>query len=161
MRYYTQHMSMVQKQLLDVSDARATEAFGEQLGRNLRGGEVIELVSDLGGGKTTMVRGIAHGAGSSDVVGSPTFTLSKLYKAVKCDIYHYDFYRLSEAGIMEHELRDSLADPQAVVVIEWGQVVEHILPEDRLTIRINKTAESNRRLDCSFSETVAYLMEKA
>ena len=138
-----------------------TETFGEQLGRRLKGSEVIELVSDLGGGKTTLTRGIARGAGSSDVVGSPTFMLSKVYKATKCDIYHFDFYRLTEAGIMEHELSDVLENPQAAVIVEWGEVVQHILPESRLTIRINKTSEDSREFVCTFPEELAYLVEQA
>lgn len=145
---------------MHLNDSSATEAFGERLGRNLKGGEVIELISDLGGGKTTLTRGIARGAGSSDVVSSPTFTLSKRYKAEKCDIHHFDFYRLSEAGVMEYELCDALCNPRAVLIIEWGDVVRRALPENRLTICINKTIDDKRTLECKYSEQLAYLMEK-
>jgi len=72
----------------------ATEQLAEAIGRRLTGGEVIELVSDLGGGKTTFVRGLARGLGSADVVSSPTFTVSKVYKADKLELHHFDFYRL-------------------------------------------------------------------
>lgn len=139
-------------------DSSATERFGEQLGRNLRGGEVIELTSDLGGGKTTLTRGIARGAGSSDIVSSPTFMISKIYKAQKFDIYHYDFYRLNEVGIMEYELNNALSDLQAVVVIEWGEVVAHILPAKRLTIHINKDINDSRQFECNYLENLSYLM---
>jgi tRNA threonylcarbamoyladenosine biosynthesis protein TsaE len=136
----------------------ATEAFGAHLGRRLKGGETIELISDLGGGKTTLTRGIAQGAGSRDVVGSPTFMLSKLYKARKCDIYHFDFYRLTEAGLMEHELHDALEDPHAIVIVEWGAVVQHVLPGKRLTIHINKTADDSRKLICTYPAGLTYLV---
>lgn len=135
-----------------------TEQFGERLGHKLRGGEVIELISDLGGGKTTLVRGIARGAGSSDVVGSPTFTLSKVYKTQKFEINHFDFYRLTEAGLMEHELHDLLGDERVVLIVEWGDVVQHVLPENRISIRINKTAQG-RTLTCQFPAELNYLVE--
>ena len=54
--------------------ASDTEAYAEQIGNNLKGGEIIELISDLGGGKTTFVRGLARGMGSTDAVSSPSFT---------------------------------------------------------------------------------------
>jgi tRNA threonylcarbamoyladenosine biosynthesis protein TsaE len=87
-----------------------TVAFGERIGARLRGGEVIDLSSDLGGGKTTMMRGIARGAGSKDHVASPTFTISKEYDAGKLRIIHFDFYRLTEPGSMAMELADVVGD---------------------------------------------------
>ncbi len=62
-----------------------TEAVGEKIGANLRGGETIELVSDVGGGKTTFVHGLARGFGSTDIVASPTFTISRQYGAGDTD----------------------------------------------------------------------------
>lgn len=148
----------MQSQTIVTPDATATEKFGELLGRRLKGGEVIELMSDLGGGKTTLTRGIARGAGSSDVVGSPTFTLSKVYKTQKFEIHHFDFYRLSEAGIMEHELVDLLLDPEIVVIVEWGDVVQHVLPDRRLTIRLRKTQDETREIICQFPPELSYLV---
>src|ERR1700694_1633997 len=84
----------------------ATELIGERLATHLKGGVVIELMSDLGGGKTTFVRGLARGLGSPDHVSSPTFKLSNVYtipvsKTPEWDrverLYHYDFYRLPDA----------------------------------------------------------------
>lgn len=140
------------------ADAAATENFGEYLGRRLKGGEIIELISDLGGGKTTLTRGVARGAGSSDVVGSPTFTLSKVYKTQTLEIHHFDFYRLSEAGLMEHELADLLLDPQVVVIVEWGDVVQHVLPDQRVTIHLRKTATDGREITYQFPPELAYLV---
>src|SRR3989344_7677011 len=152
-----QHMSIGMTRSTRLKDSDATEKFGEQLGRRLKGSEVVELISDLGGGKTTLTRGIARGAGSSDVVGSPTFMLSKVYKAIKYNIYHFDFYRLSEAGVMEHELHEVLESPQAVVIVEWGEGVQHVLPDNRLTIHIDKTSDNSRQITCTFPEELGYL----
>lgn len=143
------------------ASAAETEAMAERIGRRLKGGEVIELSSDLGGGKTTFVRGLARGAGSSDVVGSPTFTLSKLYKAARLEIHHFDFYRLQEAGIMHDELAELVSDPQLVVVVEWSDVVREVLPDKRLTITIERTAaaEDARLMTIDCHEELLYLVE--
>lgn len=85
--------------------------------------------------------------------------LSKVYEAPKFSIHHFDFYRLNEAGLIEHELHDVLNDPEAVVIIEWGDVVQHVLPQSRLTIHINKTDNGGRELICSYPEKLAYLTE--
>ncbi len=140
--------------------SKATEVFGEQIGRNLTGGEVIELVSDLGGGKTTITRGIARGAGSSDVVSSPTFMISKIYQTQKFRIYHFDFYRLSEIGQIEHELKEALQDKNVVVIIEWGEIVKNVLPENLLTISIKKTSDTSRELKLTYDDKLAYLVDK-
>lgn len=129
------------------------------MGTKLRGGEVIELVSDLGGGKTTFVRGLAQGAGSTDAVASPTFTISKLYETPRFELHHFDFYRLREPGLITHELEDLIHDPQIVLVIEWGDTVRHILPEERLTIAIKREAESTRTFTCECGDELAYLLE--
>lgn len=106
---------------------------------------MIELRSDLGGGKTTLVRGIAAGAGSQDAVGSPSFTISREYQAGELTIHHYDFYRLPEAGIMSEELRDVMSDSQAVVIVEWADVVADVLPPEHVTITISATGDDSRQ----------------
>ncbi len=128
------------------------------MAKTIRGGEVIELVSDLGGGKTTLTRGLAAGAGSTDVVASPTFTVSKVYKTAKFEIHHFDFYRLAEAGLIEHELQDLLGDPNVVIVVEWGGVVQHVLPEEKLTINITKSGETARDLNLVYPDSLDYLV---
>lgn len=125
----------------------------------MRGGEVIELVSDLGGGKTTFTRGIARGAGSTDKVASPTFTISREYKAPKFTLAHFDFYRLGEAGIVADELAEVIDDPKYVVVVEWGEIVHDVLPEDRLTINIRMTGENARGFSFGYPSTLSYLVE--
>lgn len=130
-----------------------------RIGKRLKGGEVIELISDLGGGKTSFVRGIAKGAGSNDQVGSPTFTLSNLYKTPDLSLYHFDFYRLAEPGIMSEELAETLNDPKAVTIIEWADIVHDILPAERLTVTITATGENSRHFNFAASQKLSYLLE--
>lgn len=127
------------------------------IGKRLRGGEVIELVSDLGGGKTTFVRGLAEGLGSSDKVASPSFTISREYKADNKTLYHFDFYRLQDPGIVANELAEVAGDPQAVVVVEWADIVEDVLPASKLTVRIRNTGETERELSFACAEALTYL----
>ena len=136
-----------------------TEAVAEKIGRQLKGGEVIELMSDLGGGKTTFTRGLVRGAGSSSHVSSPTFTVSNVYDAKKFQLHHFDFYRLPEAGLIEHELEDIIGDPQAVTIVEWSDIVAHVLPKDRLTIHLKSTGDESRLLDITCPESLNYLVE--
>jgi tRNA threonylcarbamoyladenosine biosynthesis protein TsaE len=137
-----------------------TETIGQKLGGRLRGGEVIELVSDLGGGKTTFVRGMARGLGSQDAVASPTFTISRQYRAGGLTLYHFDFYRLGEPGIVAAELLEVIDDPKAIVVIEWGEIVENVLPVNRLTVTFRSTGEAIRQLIFEYPSRLNYLVSK-
>lgn len=139
--------------------AAETERLAEKAGSVLKGGEVIELVSDLGGGKTTFTRGLVRGLGSADKVASPTFTISKVYDAGKIQVHHFDFYRLHEAGIIADELAEVAGDPHTVTLVEWADVVQHVLPEERLTIAIRQTPEGARELTFSSPESLAYILE--
>lgn len=126
--------------------AQETEGIGEALGKQLRGGEVIELSSDLGGGKTTFVRGLARGAGSQDRVASPTFTISKIYDAPHFSIHHFDFYRLQEPGLIRHELEDVLGDPGIVTIIEWSAIIADVLPPGVIKVAITSHGENDRTI---------------
>ena len=134
-----------------------TERIGHEIGNRLRGGEVIELVSDLGGGKTTFVRGLVSGFGSDDAVSSPSFTISQVYVAGARTLHHYDFYRLPDAGIMASEIAEVLQDPSAVVVVEWAGAVENVLPKARIRIDITTAGDETRSLEIHVPEVFAYL----
>jgi tRNA threonylcarbamoyladenosine biosynthesis protein TsaE len=154
-------MNLTHKRQVVSRSAAQTEAIAEKLGAALRSGEVIELVSDLGGGKTTFVRGLVRGLGSDDRVASPTFTLSKLYQGRNHQIHHFDFYRLPEPGIMANELAEVVGDPQTVVVVEWGDVVQHVLPDNRLTVTIERLPDDDagRRLIFTTGDDYAYVLD--
>ncbi len=135
-----------------------TELFAVKIGQCLKGGEVIELISDLGGGKTTFVRGLVKGMGSSDHVTSPTFTICRVYHADRLTLHHFDFYRLQEAGHITEELIDILSDKSNVVAIEWAGLVEDVLPEIRLSVTINTTSDDGRELIINYPEELGYLI---
>lgn len=144
---------------LTSKSAEQTMKFAETIGKNLKGGEVLELIADVGGGKTTFVRGLAKGAGSKNHVSSPTFTISKVYKTQTFEIVHFDFYRLEEVGLIEYEIQEAIFDPSTVIVVEWSDVIKHILPDERLTVQIQSDSEDTRILNLSFSAYLEYLTE--
>ena len=136
-----------------------TEQLGERIGAVLKGGELIQLISDLGGGKTTLTKGIVAGTGCSDIVSSPTFTVSKEYTGTSLRVKHYDFYRLVDPGIMAHELQEDFLDTAHVTVIEWADIVRDLLPQDAITITIEQTANETRKIIVQVQQTHNYILE--
>lgn len=145
-----------------------TERIGELLGKNVRGGEVIELQSDLGGGKTTLVRGLAKGVGSTDTVASPSFTIQKVYKTERLAksvkgviaIQHFDFYRLgAHPEQMAHELEEAMLNKANVVVLEWARAVEQMLPQVRVRVSIGRVDETTRNILITCPIQLFYLVE--
>lgn len=122
--------------------------LGEAIGRSVSGGEVLELVGDIGAGKTTLTKGIARALGINEPVQSPTFTISRVYDSPKeLRLAHYDFYRLGEAGIMGDEIREATDDDSVVVVVEWVGAVDDDLPKDRLVVKITTISEEERLVE--------------
>ncbi|MGI9027749.1 MAG: tRNA (adenosine(37)-N6)-threonylcarbamoyltransferase complex ATPase subunit type 1 TsaE [Candidatus Saccharimonadales bacterium] len=136
--------------------SEATQSFAERLGRQLRGGEIIELIADIGAGKTTFVRGLACGIDSSDVVTSPTFTIRNVYQG-RLTIYHYDLYRLHNDQLIKSELAEALEDDQAVIVLEWATEVKAILPHDCLKIAFSTSGEATRTLKVTVPSKYNYM----
>lgn len=101
---------------------------------------VIELVGDVGAGKTTFTRGLAEGLGVKEPVTSPSFTISKSYAlSDNKQLIHYDFYRLPDPGLMLEDLSESINDQNAITIIEWAESVSDILPKDHIKITIRYT----------------------
>jgi tRNA threonylcarbamoyladenosine biosynthesis protein TsaE len=100
------------------TSAEQTEAEGERAGQKLERGDLLLLAGPLGAGKTTFVRGLARGAGSHDLVASPTFVLVRVYRG-RLQLAHVDLYRMNGAPELRDLGLDELLDEGAVVV-EWG-----------------------------------------
>ena len=133
-----------------IQSEQAMQQFGEKLSTLLSGGMTLELIGDVGAGKTTLTRSIARGLGITDTIHSPTFTISNRYETpAGLLLAHYDFYRLIDAGIMKDELAEVLDDERTITIIEWGDIVEEILPDNRLSIRISSDSETSRQLELS------------
>lgn len=118
--------------------------FGKEIGSNLEGGSVLELIGDVGAGKTTFTKGLALGLGVLETVQSPTFTISRVYEGDNLTLSHYDFYRLNDYGIMKIELAENLSDPQNITVVEWAGELADILPEKHLRLIFESVSEDKR-----------------
>ncbi len=138
-----------------------TESFASSFGQGFHGGECVELISDLGGGKTTFTRGLVRGLGSFDLVSSPTFTIGKQYKSGEITCYHFDFYRLQEPGLATEELAEALEDEHGVIIVEWAESVASVLPENRIIISIElvKDNPESRKATVKYPNEYRQLME--
>lgn len=151
------------KHVIHTHSAQQTITLGEHIGKLLKGGEVFEFVSDLGGGKTTFVRGLAKGFGAGDVAASPSFTISYVYpRPDGKQLHHFDFYRLNDAGIVANELAEAITDSQNVIVVEWGELVHDELPNLRINVTIENSAHEEERIfTFNFPVKFEYLFDDA
>ena len=144
------HMNSATTYEIASTSLKATLTIAGTLARRLQGGEVIELIGDLGSGKTAFVRGLAKGINSRDKVQSPSFTVERIYHGQvngrPLIIHHFDFHRLDEPGIMGQQLSESTKQLNVVTVIEWAQAVQNVLPKDRLQIWFATAGKESRQL---------------
>ena len=121
--------------------------YGEKFAKSLTAPQVIELLGDVGAGKTTFTRGLAKGLGIKAAVTSPSFTISKLYQGEKYQLAHYDFYRLEDPGLMSEDLEESIRDPNMITVVEWGESIRGVLPDNRKVVEIKYIDENSREIN--------------
>ena len=124
-----------------------TQFASEILNRKSPSSIVIELIGDVGAGKTTFVRGLAKGLGIKEPITSPSFTISKSYVCPNGrTLTHYDFYRLSDPGLMSEDLMESINKPNSITIIEWADSVSGILPKKRIRIFISYNNDDTRTI---------------
>ena len=121
-------------------------AFGRNFAAELSAGAVIELIGDVGAGKTTFTRGLAEGLGIDEPISSPSFTISRFYQGERYTLTHYDFYRLDDPGLMADDLAESIKTPNNITVIEWGESIADILPAEHYRITICYIDENTREV---------------
>ncbi len=133
----TQHISR---------SVKGTEALGAALAERLKGGECIALQGPLGAGKTQFVGGLVGGLGG-DVrsVSSPTYVLLNVYDTGRLSVYHLDAYRVTEDDLEGIGFTE-LLEQKGVVVVEWPQRAGGLLPEDTISIDIEPTGRTTRRI---------------
>lgn len=134
---------------LHAPTADDTRAIGRALAPVLRARDAVALMGELGAGKTTFVQGVAQGLGVDDAVSSPTFVLVKEYVG-RLTMAHADVYRLERVQDVVDLGLDEIADGEAVLLIEWGDAVEQLLPTDRLRVALTGEdptgADESRRI---------------
>ncbi|MDX1621136.1 MAG: tRNA (adenosine(37)-N6)-threonylcarbamoyltransferase complex ATPase subunit type 1 TsaE [Nitriliruptorales bacterium] len=121
--------------VLRTTSAADTRAAAAALAQHLRPGDVVSLTGELGAGKTCFVQGIANALRVERRVTSPTFMLVKLYDDADIPLVHVDVYRLDRLQDVL-DLGDEVMSPDRVTLIEWGDAIATLLPEDRLEVAI-------------------------
>lgn len=145
------------KLIQESNSLEETLIFGTEIGSRCRGGEVFELLSDLGGGKTAFVRGLVEGIGSTDEVSSPSFTINNSYLGGKFRVEHFDFYRLDQPGLLRQELQEDIFQSDTVVAVEWGDVVSDVLPVERIVVEIGSAGDDLRIFTVRYPDKFEYL----
>ena len=153
-------IQMLRKEVF-IDNLDQLDSLTYQIASSIKAGETFELISDLGGGKTTFVRSLVKHLHSADAVASPSFTIENIYRCRDFQLHHFDFYRLDDAGVCAFELSEALADPEALVIIEWSQLVANLLPAERLIIQFDPAplpnAQQRRRLVFEAPASLNYL----
>ena len=124
-----------------VTETRSPEQtyeLGKKIGQQARPGQVYTLTGDLGVGKTVFTQGVAAGLGITEPVSSPTFTIVQIYEEGRLPFYHFDVYRIGDIEEMEEIGYDDYFFGEGICLIEWAELIEEILPKDRISITIEK-----------------------
>ena len=133
----------------------------QHLAENLPTKFCLELIGDVGAGKTTFTKALVEKLGSNDEVTSPSFAINNRYQLNDGrEVSHYDFYRLGEAGVISQELLEDLVSPQTCVIVEWAETVSQVLPTERLQMTITTLADGGRRLELVGFDTGNMNMEQ-
>jgi tRNA threonylcarbamoyladenosine biosynthesis protein TsaE len=130
--------------------ANDTRALGEAFAEMLRPRDAVILTGELGAGKTTLVQGVARGLGVSDPVVSPTFTLVREYHG-RLEVAHVDVYRLERIQDVVDLGLEELGDGEAVLLVEWGDAVEEVLPADHVTIELTGGGDADEERTLVFT----------
>ena len=139
------------KRTLKIKNEEETRRFGLDLAHELKAGDVVALIGDLGTGKTALTRYITEGLGITARVNSPTFTIVKEYRESRLPLFHFDVYRVSDPDELFNIGADEYFYGDGVCVVEWADLIEELLPEDTRYIYIEYGPKEGERIyKCSF-----------
>ncbi|MGN8888736.1 tRNA (adenosine(37)-N6)-threonylcarbamoyltransferase complex ATPase subunit type 1 TsaE [Blautia sp. HCP28S3_G10] len=127
--------------VIETGSPEETFELGKKIGSRAKAGQVYTLTGDLGTGKTVFTQGVAAGLGLTEPVNSPTFTIVQVYEEGRLPFYHFDVYRIGDIEEMEEIGYDDYFFGNGICLIEWAELIEEILPEDRISITIQKNLE--------------------
>jgi len=114
-----------------------TLEIGKKIATELKKGDIIVLTGELGSGKTKLTEGILTYFGLQDEISSPTFTIVNEYNTKEFPIFHFDVYRLSELDEF-FAIGGEEYFEKGVSIIEWGEMIEEILPESYTKITFSR-----------------------
>lgn len=127
--------------ILESLNYKDTLNLGRELGKKAKKGDVFCLLGDLGVGKTVFTQGFSEGLEIAEPICSPTFTIVQVYDSGKLPFYHFDVYRISDVSEMDEIGYDEYIYGDGVCLIEWANLIDEILPEKYVEIKIEKNLE--------------------
>ena len=127
--------------IIETRSAEETYQLGIEIGQKATKGQVYTLVGDLGVGKTVFTQGLAKGLEIHEPISSPTFTIVQVYDEGRLPFYHFDVYRIGDISEMDEIGFEDYVYGEGVSLIEWANLIEEILPEERIAITIEKDLE--------------------
>jgi len=128
-----------------VNSESECQILGEKIASQLKEGDIVILEGDLGAGKTTMVKGILKKLNYRYQVTSPTFTLINEYEA-DIKVIHIDCYRENDIKRWKQIGLDEYLFSNNIVVIEWGNLIKEILPDDIIVIKFENLEQGKRKI---------------
>jgi tRNA threonylcarbamoyladenosine biosynthesis protein TsaE len=132
----------------ETADSAGTEAIGAELAGELRRGDVVFVVGELGAGKTTLVRGACRALGVEVAVTSPTFALAHRYPARgDLAVGHLDLYRLASLDGESPDLLDDYVGPDRITFVEWPQAAGGEFGVPRLRVELRHGGEDRRTIE--------------
>ena len=135
------------KEVFTTLSPEETENLGRKFAERLSSGSVVVLTGELGGGKTTFVKGLAKGLGVKGYVKSPSFTILHIYEGGRLPLYHIDLYRIADARELHNLGLEEYIYGSGVSVIEWGERMGELLPEAAFRIEFFYEGEEKRRIE--------------
>ena len=124
--------------ITETRSSKETYELGYNMGKNARAGDVYCLDGDLGVGKTVFTQGFAKGLGINEPINSPTFTIVQEYHDGRLPLYHFDVYRIGDITEMDEIGYEEYFYSEGVCLIEWGNLISEIMPENATYIKISK-----------------------
>ncbi len=128
-----------------VNSESECKILGEKIASQLKEGDIVILEGDLGAGKTTMVKGFQKKLNYKYQVTSPTFTLINEYEA-DIKVIHIDCYRENDIKRWKQIGLDEYLFSNNIVVIEWGNLIKEILPDDIIVIKFENLEQGKRKI---------------
>lgn len=126
------------KKEIKTQSPEETFEFAKSFARELVGGDIICLSGEMGVGKTLFAQGLAKGLGIEENVTSPTFTVVNEYTNADIPFYHFDAYRIEDPDEMYEIGFDEYLFSGGICLIEWPEMVEELIPENRIRITIER-----------------------
>lgn len=120
----------------DIKSVEEMQNLGRRIADNIKGGDVIALIGDLGVGKTEMTKSIAKSLGIKSHVTSPTFTIVKDYIGDKFRLHHFDVFRMNDSEEFLDIGGMEMLDDGSISIIEWADIINDVLPEDTIYIKL-------------------------